>query len=266
MGWFLVTFSNAEDVAEEQISEDSLFGGDLKCFQATKGYRFSVDSILISHFMSVRDKDRILDLGSGCGIIMLILLYRWRKIISDIIGVEFQHNLARLAKKNLQANGFQSTGQIVEGDIRNLASLVEPESFDTIVCNPPFYSHGSGRQSSNNEARLACHQILANLDDFLRASALAVKNKGAVYFIYPAEQIATFINLLGNHRLEVKKLQFVYSYPQMNNSARLVLIECSKNGGSGADILAPLYIYSGKNGAFTEEMQKFYKKNIYLQC
>ncbi len=266
MGWFLATIRSAENVKEEQISEDSLFGGDLKCFQATKGYRFSVDSVLVSHFVSVRENTRILDLGSGCGIILLILLYRWGKKISEIVGVEFQHNLASLAKKNLQANGFQTTGKIVEGDIRKLSSLVAPESFDSIVCNPPFFGHGSGRQSSSEEARLARHQILANLDDFFAASALAVKNKGTVYFIYPAGQIGTFITLLGKHRLQVKKLQFVYSYPQMKNNARLVLIECSKNGGGGANILAPLYIYSEKNGAFTEEMQDFYKKNICLQC
>lgn len=260
----MVTFSTAEDKTEELVSENSLFGGDLKCFQAIKGYRFSVDSVLISHFVSVREKDRILDLGTGCGIIMLILLYRWGKRISNIVGIEFQHNLAILARKNLQVNGFQTIGQIIEGDVKNLASLVAPESFDVIVCNPPFYGHGSGRQSSNDEARLARHQILAKLDDFLFASTLAVRNKGTVYFIYPAGQIALFITLLGKHRLEVKKLQFVYSYRQMNSNARLVLIECSKNGGGGANILAPLYIYSEKNGALTEEMQNIYKKNTCL--
>ena len=266
LGWFLETFSSVEDESGEQISEDSLFDGDLKCFQATQGYRFSVDSVLISHFVSVRENDRILDLGSGCGIIMLILLYRWGKRLNDIVGVEIQGNLADLARKNLQANAFETCGRVVDGDIKNLGSLVTPEAFDTVVCNPPFYGHGSGRQSANDEARLARHQILANLDDFLFASALAVRNRGTVYFIYPAGQIALFIALLGKHRLEVKKLQFVYSYPQMNNKARLVLIECSKNGGSGADILAPLYIYCEKNGAFTEEMQNFYKKNTSLQC
>jgi tRNA1Val (adenine37-N6)-methyltransferase len=266
LGCLLTTFSTAEDEIKEQVSKDSLFGGDLQCFQSTKGYRFSVDSVLLSHFVNVREKDRILDLGTGCGIIMLILLYRWGKRISDIVGVELQHNLASLARKNLQANAFASCGRIVEGDIKNLASLVAPESFDTVVCNPPFYGHGSGRQCSNDEARLARHQILAGLEDFLFASTLAVRNKGVVYFIYPAGQIATFIALLDKHRLAVKRLQFVYSYPQVNGDARLVLIECSKNGGCGTNILAPLYIYFEKNGGFTEEMQLLYKNNICRQC
>ncbi|MBU1567232.1 MAG: methyltransferase [Proteobacteria bacterium] len=262
----MASVNTAADETEEKESHDSLFDGELTCFQATKGYRFSADSVLLPHFMVVREKDRILDLGTGCGIIMLILLYRWGKRIRDIVGVEVQHDLVSLAKKNLQANAFEGGGRIVEGDIKNLASHVAPESFDTIVCNPPFYGHGSGRQSINDEARFARHQILATLDDFLFASTLAVRNKGAVYFIYPAGQIGVFISLLGKHRLELKRLQFVYSYPQTINNARLVLIECSKNGGVGARVLAPLYIYSKKNGAYTEEMQKFYKKNIWPEC
>ncbi len=264
--YFLATFTTAEDETEEKISQDSLFDGDLQCLQATEGYRFSVDSLLVSHFVEVRKKDRILDLGTGCGIIMLILLYRWGQRISEIVGVEIQQTLARLARKNLQANDFASSGRIVEGDIKNLAALVAPESFDTVVCNPPFYGLGSGRRSSNHEACLARHQVLASLDDFLLASTLAVKNRGTVYFIYPAGQIGTFISLLGKHRLAVKKLQFVYSYPQMKQEARLVLIECSKNGGGGTHILAPLYIYQEKNGAQTEEMQNIYKKNICIHC
>lgn len=257
--------SRAENATEDLISADSLFGGDLKCFQATKGYRFSVDSVLISHFVSVRENDRILDLGTGCGIIMLILLYRWTTRIRDIVGVEFQPNLTALSRKNLRVNGFETSARIIEGDIKNIGSHVTSGSFDTIVCNPPFYGHGSGRQSINEEARLARHQILANLDDFLFAAALAVRNKGTIYFIYPAGQIGEFISMLYKHRLELKKLRFIYSYPMMNNNARLVLIECSKNGGGGAHILAPLYIYSERNGAFTKEMQSFYEKNICRQ-
>jgi tRNA1Val (adenine37-N6)-methyltransferase len=259
----LVTFSAAED--EKKVSQDCLFEGDLQCSQSIDGYRFSIDSVLVAHFVKVRDNDRILDLGTGCGILMLILLYRWAGRISEIVGVEVQQNLAGLARKNLQTNGFETRGQIVEGDIKNLASFFAPEAFDTIVCNPPFYDHGSGRQSYNFEARLARHQILADLDDFLLASSLAVKNKGTVYFIYPAGLIGTFITLLSQYRLVVKRLRFVYSYPQMKHDARLVLIECKKNGGGGANILAPLYIYQEKNGAMTKEMQEYYKKNIDLQ-
>ena len=262
MGWFLATYGDTEDEIEKKVSQDSLFDGDLTCFQATEGYRFSIDSVLLAHFVDVRESDRILDLGAGCGIISLILFYRWGARINEIVGIEVQQTLARLARKNLQVNGVATKGRIIEGDIKNLAMHVAPESFNTIVCNPPFYAHGSGRRSSSEEACLARHEILASLDDFLLAATMAVKNRGTAYFIYPAGLIGTFIALLNKHRFEVKRLQFVYSYPQMHHEARLVLIKCSKNGGSGAKVLAPLYIYQKKNGAYSEEVQKLYMKNI----
>ncbi len=253
--------SSAENHKNIALSGDSLFGGNLKCCQSASGYRFSVDSILIAHFVKVHGEDRILDLGTGCGIIMLLLLYRWGSRISKILGVEIQQGLADIARKNLTANGFEDIGRVELGDIKKLSAFISPESYDTIVCNPPFYSPGSGRRTENFEARLARHQILATLDDFLATATWTVKNKGSVYFIYPAGQIGTFISLVDKHRLAVKNLQFVYSYPQADSGARLVLIECRKNGGPGVNILPPFYIYRQKNGAFSFEMQNFYTKN-----
>lgn len=252
---------STENHTNVTLSRDSLFDGDLKCCQSTSGYRFSVDAVLIAHFVRVRDKDRILDLGAGCGIIMLLLLYRWARRISRIVGVEIQQGLADLARKNITVNGFGDKGRVELGDIKKLSAFISPESYDTIVCNPPFYSPASGRKTENFEARLARHQILATLDDFLAASSLTVKNRGSVYFIYPARQIGTFISLVDKHRLAVKTLQFVYSYPQAGSDARLAVIECRKNGGPGVKILPPFYIYRRKNGAFSPEMQNFYTKN-----
>jgi tRNA1Val (adenine37-N6)-methyltransferase len=252
---------NTENHKNIELSGDSLFDGDLKCYQSISGYRFSVDSVLIAHFVKVRDDDRILDLGTGCGIIMLLLLYRWGNRLGQILGVEIQESLADLALKNLTANGFENKGRAELGDIKKLSAFISPESYDTIVCNPPFYSPGSGRRTENCEARFARHQILATLDDFLAASSLTVKNKGSVYFIYPAGQLGTFISLIDRHRLAVKTLQFVYSYPQAESDARLILIECRKNGGPGVKILPPFYIYRQKNGAFSPEMQNFYTRN-----
>ena len=256
----MAAFATTENEREENVTQDTLFDGELTCFQAAHGYRFSLDSVLLAHFVDVREKDRILDLGTGCGVITLILHYRWGGRISEIVGVEVQQNLADLAKKNLRINGYTSTCRIIEGDIKKQGTLGAPESFDSIVCNPPFFSQGSGRRSTNVEARLARHQILATLDDFLAAAAFAVRNKGAVYFIYPAGGIGIFLALLGKHRLVLKRLQFVYSYPQKSDKAQLVLIGCSKNGGNGAKVLAPLYIYDKKNGEFSKEMMEFYKK------
>ena len=172
--------------------------------------------------------------------------------------------MAELAGKNLTANNLDKSGRIIQGDIKEIDTLIMAESYDTIVCNPPFYASASGRLNQNKEAQTARHQILATLQDFLQASAFAVKNGGEVYFIYPAERIGEFISLAEKHRLEIKKIQFVYSYPHKTDPARLVLLRCCKNGGRGTEVLPPLYVYCQKNGDFSPEVRKYYKKNSEL--
>jgi tRNA1Val (adenine37-N6)-methyltransferase len=243
----------------ETVSRDSLFDGELTCYQHKAGYRFSIDSVLIAHFVEVRKGDRILDLGTGSGIIMLILLYRWN-VLQEIVGLEIQESLAVLAARNIAVNGLEGKGRVVNGDLKNIQCLIPPESFDSVVCNPPFYKCGSGRESDNMEERLARHQCLAGLDDFLWAAALSVRNKGSVYCVYPADQLAHFICIAANCRLAVKRLRLVYSYPD-SGDATLALIHCRKNGGTGSRVLPPFYIYKEKNGAFSPEMLELYRRN-----
>ncbi|MGB3221764.1 MAG: methyltransferase [Desulforhopalus sp.] len=261
MNWIELLIELNSSPISDNISQDSLFDGELVCYQHQKGYRFSIDSVLISHFVDVKKNDCILDLGTGSGIISLIILYRWKDMVREVSGIELQGELAKLARKNYQANNFDRHGMILHGDIKNIREVVKPESYDKIACNPPFYTPASGRLNQNPEAQLARHQILATMDDFLFASSFAVKNGGAVSFIYPAERICEFVTLAEKFRLGVKKIQFVYSYPHDTARARLVLIQCIKNGRAGTDILPPFYIYSERNGGFSTEMKEFYQKN-----
>ncbi len=253
------------NLSTANISRDTLFDGELICFQHEKGYRFSIDAVLLAHFLDARQNDRILDLGTGCGIISLILLYRHYNVVGEVCGIDIQSGLADLARTNIQTNGFEERGKVVEGDIKNIQTLIQPESYDKIICNPPFYFPGSGRTNTIEEVNLARHQIMATLHDFLFAAVSAVKNRGAVYFVYPADRLCEFVLSAQSVKLEIKKLQFVYSYPHETDSARLVLIHCLKNGGAGTEILAPFYVYRKKNGEFSLEMQNFYNKNIDLR-
>lgn len=242
------------------LSCDTLFDGDLICYQYQEGYRFSIDSVLLAHFLQIRKNDRILDLGTGCGIIGLIICYRWRDMIKELSAIEIQPSLARLAKKNFQANGLTTYVNIIERDIKDIKKFVKAESYDKIVCNPPFYTPTSGRISKNLEAQLARHQIQATLEDFLSAASFAVKNGGSFSCVYPADRLAEIILNASQYRLTIKKVQFIYSYPDHDAPARLVLVECIKNGGEGAVILPPFYIYCERNGEFSSTMKVLYKK------
>jgi tRNA1Val (adenine37-N6)-methyltransferase len=261
LAFYQLAFKRMEQYQSENISADSLFDGELICLQHVNGYRFSVDAVLLAHFVRVKKQQKILDLGTGSGVVMLILLYRWYEMIAEIVGLEMQHNLLALAQKNLEKNKFSHIGKAVVGDVKNLALSIDPESFDSVVCNPPFYAQGSGRHNPCLETDLARHQVAGSLSNFLQSASYAVKNKGLVFFIYPAIEITTFISCCSKYRLTPKRLQFVYSYPQAKQDARLVLIECCKNGAQGVRVLKPLFIYKQKDGTYSDEVQSWYLPN-----
>ncbi len=239
----------------EEESHDSLFDGKLVCIQHKGGYRFSVDAVLLAHFIEPHKDDRLLDLGTGCGILPLILLFRYSAYNLSCVGIEMQPGLAGLAQKNFMENGF-GAASIIEGDIRNISSLVKEESFTQILCNPPFYPAGSGRVSRSREAALARHQHCGGLVEFLRAARFALVNRGRASFIYPAERSGEFIVAARDEGLEVKRMRHVYGYP--GQSARLTLFSCVKNGRVELEVLPPLYIYTEKNGAYSDEVMQMY--------
>lgn len=242
------------------VTLDTLFDGELVCLQHKKGYRFSIDSVLLAHFIRPDRGDIILDLGAGCGIISLIIGYRWKDFLESITGVEKQSSLVTLAKRSIAMNSLDELCQVIKGDVKTLFQTVDRESFTKVICNPPFYQSGTGRINKNREALLARHQISATLADFISAAATAVKNRGATYFIYPARGLGDLLFLSKENRLEPKKIMFVYSYPQPAKGAELVLVKCLKNGGSGVDVMAPFYVYNERNGAYSPEMARYYAR------
>lgn len=246
---------------EVERSNDTLFDGKLHCLQHRDGYRFSIDPVLLAHFVRLTQDENVLDLGAGCGVLGLILLYRAQDRIRSLTAFELQSGMAALARENIKLNQFQKQMTVLEGDLRNIKHYLEPESFSSVVCNPPFYLLGGGRVSADKESEIARHQIACTLSDVLIALAMAVKNRGKVYLVYPAEKLGALLGLLPKQRLTAKRVQFVYSYPNSVDGARLVLLEAIKNGGEGLEVLPPFYIYEQKNGVYTEAMQQFYESN-----
>ena len=244
----------------DELSRDSLFDGRLVCLQHRKGYRFSVDAVLVAHFQPPASGAVVLDLGAGCGVISLIMLFRWGQRIRGITALEIQPGLAELARLNVKHNGFGAKCHVLQADLREITTSLAPETFSQVVCNPPFYRQGSGRQSASPEALHARHQILADLADFVRAAAYVLKNGGILAMIYPAAGLTEMVASLSANGLEMKRLRFVYSYPDPAENARLVLVQAMKKAGSGVRIMPPLHIYSEKRGCYSPEMQLFYQE------
>jgi tRNA1(Val) A37 N6-methylase TrmN6 len=137
-----------------------------------------------------------------------------------------------------------------------------PESFDLVICNPPYRKKDSGRINQDDQAALARHELSGEIIDFVRGASFVVKNRCKVVFVYPARRSNTLLAALHEQRLTPKRLQPVYSYPGVE-SASLVLVEAVKNGGEQVEILAPLYIYERRNGSYSPAMLALYQEE---QC
>jgi len=241
-----------------KYTEDTLFNGRLICRQHGDGYRFSVDAVLLAHFCRPAATAKVLDLGCGCGVISLILCYRFPEL--HLTGLELQPALATLAQSNAAANALDDRLAIYQGDLRQISASIPAESFDLVVTNPPYYRTNSGRISQEKECALARHELCATPEAVLAAAAFAVRNRGVVCCIYPAERLASILTIMAAQRLTPKRLQPVYSSPE-EAQARLVLIEAQKNSGEGLHLLPPLYIYQQKNGAYSAELAQMYAEN-----
>jgi tRNA1Val (adenine37-N6)-methyltransferase len=239
------------------LTNDTLFDGRLHCHQPKDGYRFSVDAVLAAHFLSPKPNQRVLDLGCGCGVIGLILAYRYADI--EITGLEIQDDLAALAEENGRCNNFGDRFQVLRGDVRTIAESLPPESFDLIICNPPYRGRATGRINRDDQAAAARHELHGELGDFIRGAAFAVKNRGRVIVVYPARRSTTLLATLQAQRLAPKRLQPVYAYPDAEQAC-LVLVEARKNGGEQVEILAPFYLYGRKNGGYTPALQAMYQE------
>ena len=234
--------------ADREETLDTLFEGNLKIIQSKEGYRFSIDALLLAHFCSPRPKDRIMDLGTGCGIIPLILAHRMNGI--EITGVELQPPLAALAKRNVALNGFSRRIQILEADLKEIRSAETQEAFDLVLSNPPYYEVGTGRMNPQPEKAGARHEVYAKLEDLILTASHLLPGKGRLAMIYPASRASVLIQKLAQRRMEPKRLQFVHS--RTKEAARFILVEARKESQTHAAISAPLFLYDDK-GDYTPE-------------
>ena len=199
----------------------------------------------------------MLDLGCGCGVIGLILAYRRTDV--NVVGLERQPELAALSAENSLRNNLGERCTVRQGDVCAIEAAVQPESFDLVVCNPPYQKLGGGRVNPDNQSALARHELGGTIDDFVRAAAFAVKNRGQVVFVYPARRAIALLTACVRYRLTPKRLQPVYSWPEAA-SARLILVEARKNGGEEVELLIPWFIYQRRHGAYTQAMRNLYEE------
>lgn len=232
---------------------DRFLSGNIKILQKKRGYRFSIDSILLADFIRVKDGQKVVDLGTGSGVIPIILATRVKS--TEVWGVEIQGELAEMAERNVEMNNLQGRVHIVKDDARNLADRMGSEEFDVVLTNPPYRKIRSGRLNVQSEKAIARHEIKGSLADMAKLAFHLLRPKASFYFVYPAGRIADLITCVRESHLEPKRLRFIH--PNVGRVAQLVLVEAIKRGGPGVEIHPPLFIHDS-NDQYSEEMQSIY--------
>lgn len=231
---------------------DELRIGKLKILQAKNGYRFSLDPVLLCAFARVGKGARVADLGTGSGVIPLILARRTEA--GKIVGIERQAEPAERARRSVALNDLEGRIRILEGDVREIGRFFAPQSFDVVLSNPPFRAPGSGRLAPADERAAARHELAGGLEDFLRAAAWLLPPGGRFYIIYLAERLAELLEGMRRAGLEPKRLRCVHG--RLGEPARMVLVEGRRGGRPGLALEAPLLVFSGED--YSDEVRGLY--------
>jgi len=222
---------------------DFFSGGTLKILQKKAGYRFSIDAVLLSRFVKIRRNEKIIDLGTGCGILPLLLSQAAKA--SSFVGVEIQKELAECAVKNVTLNRLQDRISILHSDFRRLKTSFPPGSFHVVLSNPPYRKDRTGRVNPSQAKAIARHEIRGTLNDLLSAASYLLPHKGRACLIFPASRTVDLLATLRKWKLEPKRMQFVH--PRIGESAKFVLVESIKSSGAELNIVAPLILDEIKN-------------------
>lgn len=249
-----VIFVDVELKENERI-DDLEFKG-LKIIQNEKGFCFGMDSVLLSDFAkNMKNNSTVLDLGTGTGIIPILLCGKTN--LKKVVGIEIQKDVANMAKRSSQLNNLQDRFEVVNTNIIDLKNIYEKQSFDVIVTNPPYKKENTGITNENEAKLISRHEITANLEDFISISKDLLKDKGEFYMVHRPERLVDILSLMRKYKIEPKILKFVS--PNKNKEPNLILIKGIKNANIFLKIEKNLYVYN-EDGKYTNEILKIYNK------
>lgn len=237
-----------------EVINDLLGYQNLKIYQNTNMFQFSLDSVVLANFVTVNKKIKyVLDIGTGNAVIPLILS---TKTDAKIIGVEIQKESYDLACKSVQVNYLEHQIEIIHDDIKDYYNHIQTETFDIITCNPPFFKLEEKSNLNNSTYKqLARHEITLNLEDIMKISKKLLKNNGRLAIVHRPERFIEIMMLMKQYNIEPKKICFLY--PKENKEANILLIEGVKNGKPGLKVLPPIISHKD-NGTYTDQIQKFF--------
>ena len=223
-------------------------------FQDTDYFKMSLDSLLLSQFVTINLRDKkILDIATGNAPIPMILTFRTK---AHIYGVELNNEVYLLGKISINENNMKNQITLINDDANNLLNVFEPDFFFFFTCNPPYFKTKNVEFENNNNVKaMARHEKTLKLDDVFRVSKYLLKNNGKLAIVHRTERLMEIIEVMKKYNFEIKKIRFVY--PNKVKNSDLVLIECVKNGKPGLKMLPPLFVYEGR-GIYSDEVKAMF--------
>ncbi len=232
---------------------DDLHRNGYQIIQDPGRFCFGMDAVLLSGFAHVKKQEKVLDLGTGTGIIPILLEAKTEG--SHFTGLEVQEESADMARRSVRYNQLEEKISIVTGDIKDASSIFGASSFDVITTNPPYMIGEHGLKNDADAKTIARHEVLCTLDDILRESARVLKQNGRFYMVHRPFRLAEIFSKMVEYKIEPKRMQLVYPY--IDKEPNMVLIEGYKGGKSRITVEKPLIVYE-KDGSYTRDILEIY--------
>lgn len=244
-----------EDLIKENERVDDLQFKGFKIIQNPNEFCFGVDAVLLSNFAKVKKDSLVLDLGTGTGIIPILIAAKTEA--KEIIGVEIQPYLSEMASRSVKLNKIENRVSIMNQDLKNLRDILPLSNFDIITCNPPYKDKGTGIVNPEDGKAIARHEIKCELEDIISIASSLLKFNGKLCLIHRPHRLADIICLMRKYKIEPKRLRMIY--PNKNKAPSMILIEGARSGNPELRVLEPLFIFA-EDGNYSEEIERIYDR------
>ncbi len=244
-----------EKWVKEAERVDDLQVKGLKIIQNPDGFCFGIDAVLLSNFCEVKKGETVVDLGTGTGIIPILIAGKSRA--RKIIGIEIQDKVAEMAQRSVLMNHLEARVEIINEDLKNAARHVAPSSVDVVTANPPYMAEGRGIQNGNMAKAVSRHEIKCNINGVVGTAAKLLRPGGRFYMIHRPHRLVDVFCALRENKLEPKRILFIQ--PSRDKKPNLVLIKSVRDGKPELVFELPMAVYS-EDGSYTKELREWYEQ------
>ena len=248
---------NKDNIIWEKLRDgeriDDLNRNNYRIIQNTKKFCFGMDGVLLSGFTRVMQGEVVLDLGTGTGIIPILLEAKTQG--KHFTGLEIQEEIADMARRSVTLNGLENKVDIITGDIKEASARFGTAAFDVVTSNPPYMNQGHGLINQGDAKAIARHEVLCTLEEVIREAGRLLKINGRFYLVHRPFRLVEIMNKLTAYQLEPKRMKLVH--PFIDKEPNMVLIECIKGAKSRLKIEPPLIVYKAP-GIYTDEIYDIY--------